>query len=88
MCAGACKKCGEIGHLAFQCFNMLSGKKQQVLCVCVCVCACACVCVCVCVCDCTCVRACVRALTGGKVAKQKRFSSAYQLANIQIFCTD
>ena len=27
---GACKKCGEIGHLAFQCFNMLSGKKQQV----------------------------------------------------------
>jgi len=27
------------------------------------------------------------ALTGRKVAKQKEFSSAYQLANIQIFCT-
>ncbi|EKX49360.1 hypothetical protein GUITHDRAFT_151521 [Guillardia theta CCMP2712] len=26
---GACKKCGEIGHLAFQCFNMLTGKKEQ-----------------------------------------------------------
>jgi len=26
------------------------------------------------------------ALTGGKVAKQKKFSSAYQLVNIQIFC--
>ena len=26
------------------------------------------------------------ALTGGKVAKQKKFSSAYQLANIQILC--
>ena len=26
---GACKKCGEIGHLAFQCFNMLAGKKQE-----------------------------------------------------------
>jgi len=29
----------------------------------------------------------VRTLTGGKVAKQNKFSSAYQLANIQIFCT-
>ena len=28
-----------------------------------------------------------RALTGGKVAKLNKFSSAYQLANIQIFCT-
>jgi len=26
-------------------------------------------------------------LTGGKVAKPNKFSSAYQLANIQIFCT-
>jgi len=26
------------------------------------------------------------ALTSGKVAKQNKFSSAYQLANIQIFC--
>ena len=30
---------------------------------------------------------CVCALTGVKVTKQKKFSSAYQLANIQIFCT-
>ena len=27
---GACKKCGEIGHLAFQCFNAIAGKKEQV----------------------------------------------------------
>jgi len=26
---GSCKKCGEIGHLSFQCFNMLTGKKAQ-----------------------------------------------------------
>mmetsp|Transcript_39531 Transcript_39531/g.93040 ORF Transcript_39531/g.93040 Transcript_39531/m.93040 type:complete len:273 (+) Transcript_39531:80-898(+) len=27
---GSCKRCGEIGHLSFQCFNMLTGKKQEV----------------------------------------------------------
>jgi len=25
---GACKRCGEIGHLAFQCFNHVAAKKQ------------------------------------------------------------
>jgi hypothetical protein len=25
---GACKKCGEIGHLAFQCFNRIQMRKQ------------------------------------------------------------
>mmetsp|Transcript_27101 Transcript_27101/g.68294 ORF Transcript_27101/g.68294 Transcript_27101/m.68294 type:complete len:282 (+) Transcript_27101:3-848(+) len=25
---GACKRCGEIGHLAFQCFNHVQAKKQ------------------------------------------------------------
>ncbi len=24
---GACKKCGEIGHLSFQCFNAIQTKK-------------------------------------------------------------
>ena len=38
-------------------------------------------------CVCVCVFVCVCALTGGKVAKQKKFSSAYQLANIQTFGT-
>mmetsp|Transcript_46713 Transcript_46713/g.124005 ORF Transcript_46713/g.124005 Transcript_46713/m.124005 type:complete len:265 (-) Transcript_46713:1038-1832(-) len=27
---GSCKKCGEIGHLSFQCFNTITTKKLQV----------------------------------------------------------
>ena len=55
-------------------------------------CMCACACVegrggCVGVYMCVCVFVCVRALTRGKVAKQKKLSSGFQLANIQIFCT-
>jgi len=42
---------------------------------------------CTCVCLCWGGREGARPLTGGKVAKLNRLSSAYQLENIHIFCT-